>query len=215
MRRLLEQQRFDSLSVADVLESASVSRASFYFYFASKQDLLHALVRDAVSQGRESAEPWIGKQIEPLEALRHGVTDGARRWRANAGVLMAIVENFGSDEGLRALWLQQMDMFTDAATERILADPVASARLAGRDVRAIAAALTWMAERLYYLAVSGVAPFDDQDVLVETLTGAWVDMVYGGPANAKGDVASPPRRTGRRSRPTGSQAGASRKSGHA
>jgi AcrR family transcriptional regulator len=178
-RQLLDARRFDALSVADILAEASVSRASFYFYFASKQEVLAELVRAAVQEGQEAAEPWLQEQLEPRAALRAGVTDGAHRWRANAGVLTAIVENFGSDDGLRALWLEQMDLFTEAATQRIGADPVARRHLAGQDVRAMAASLTWMGERLYYLAARGIAPFDDEDVLVTTLTNAWVAIVYG------------------------------------
>ncbi|MGV9306188.1 TetR/AcrR family transcriptional regulator [Nonomuraea sp. NPDC003727] len=178
-RDLLERHRFDTLSVADILTAAEVSRASFYFYFPSKQAVLGELVREAVAQGQQAAQPWIGHEQEPVAALRSGVSDGARLWRDNAGVLMAIVESWGSDADLRALWLAQMDLFTDAAAARIQADPRALERLGDVDVRAVAASLTWLGERLYYLAASGVPPFDDEQVLVDTLTKAWTSLLYG------------------------------------
>jgi len=118
-RELLRESRFDSLSVADILDAAGVSRASFYFYFPSKQAVLGDLVREAVAQGQQAARPWTDQELDPITALRAGVTDGARLWRENAGVLMAIVESWGSDEGLRELWLEQMNLFTEAATARI------------------------------------------------------------------------------------------------
>ncbi|NUT10192.1 MAG: TetR/AcrR family transcriptional regulator [Nonomuraea sp.] len=181
-RELLRQRRFDTLSVADILTAAEVSRASFYFYFPGKQAVLGELVREAVSQGQEAAQPWIGGEQDPVAALRSGVRDGARLWSANAGVLMAIVESWGSDDDLKALWLQQMDLFTEAATARIEADPEVRARLGDPRVRAVAASLTWLGERLYYLAAAGVPPFDDEDVLVDTLTNAWTSILYGHPA---------------------------------
>jgi AcrR family transcriptional regulator len=178
-RELLRQRRFDTLSVADILTAAEVSRASFYFYFPSKQAVLGDLVRQAVTQGQEAAQPWIDGQLDPIAALRAGVRDGARLWRTNAGVLMAIVESWGSDEGLRALWLEQMNLFTDAATARIQSDPHARQRLRNVDVRAVAAALTWTGERLYYLAAAEVPPFDNEEILVDTLTNAWTSLLYG------------------------------------
>jgi AcrR family transcriptional regulator len=178
-RELLREHRFDALSVADVLAAAGVSRASFYFYFPSKQAVLGELVREAVAQGRQAARPWIDEERDPVSALRAGVADGARLWRENAGVLMAIVENWGSDEGLRELWLGQMDLFTDAAAARIDADPRARRRLGSMDARAVAASLTWLGERLYYLAAAAVPPFDDEKVLIDVLTNAWVSTLYG------------------------------------
>ncbi|MET8144852.1 TetR/AcrR family transcriptional regulator [Sphaerisporangium sp. NPDC005288] len=178
-RELLRQHRFDALSVADILTAAEVSRASFYFYFPSKQAVLAELVRQAVTQGQQAAQPWIDGQQDPVTALRAGVTDGARLWRANAGVLMAIVENWASDEDLRTLWLEQMDLFTDAAAARVESDPHARRRLAGQDIRTVAASLTWLGERLYYLAAAGVPPFDDEEVLIDVLINAWTSLLYG------------------------------------
>lgn len=178
-RELLRERRFDTLSVADILDAAGVSRASFYFYFPSKQAVLADLVREAVAQGQQAARPWTDREQDPVSALRSGVTDGARLWRDNAGVLMAIVESWGSDEELRELWLEQMNLFTEAATARIESDPVAGPRLGSTRARAAAASLTWMGERLYYLAAASVPPFDDEEVLIETLTTAWTSILYG------------------------------------
>jgi len=177
-RDLLGQRRFDSISVADIIAAAGVSRASFYFYFPSKQAVLAELVRRAVNQGQQAAQPWIDGEQDPIEALRSGITAGADLWRANAGVLTAIVESWGSDEQLRQLWLQQMETFTDIAVARIQADPEILRHLDGLDVRAVAASLTWLGERLYYLAAANVPPFDDQDTLIDTLTHAWVRTLY-------------------------------------
>jgi hypothetical protein len=94
-------------------------------------------------------------------------------------VLTAIVESWGSDEQLRELWLQQMETFTDAAVARIQADPDVLRHLSGLDVRAVAASLTWLGERLYYLAAANVPPFTDRDILVDTLTHAWIRTLYG------------------------------------
>jgi TetR/AcrR family transcriptional regulator, ethionamide resistance regulator len=182
LRGLLRERTFDTLSVAEIITAAGVSRASFYFYFAGKQAVLAELVRRAVSAGHEAAQPWVQAKAGPRETLRAGIDAGAGLWLCNAAVLRAIVESWSSDPQLRELWLAQMTTFTDAAIARIeadrRADPAVEARLDGVDVQALAASLTWTGERLYYLAACGVPPFDDRAVLVNTLTHLWVSALY-------------------------------------
>nr|BFE65690.1 hypothetical protein GCM10020063_102160 [Dactylosporangium thailandense] len=297
LRELLDTRTFDSLSVAEIIAAAGVSRASFYFYFPSKQAALAELVRRAVGAGHVAAEPWLSsaaplaephavgasagpppgaagasagsppgaagalagsppgaagalagpppgaagdraaarqgaadprpsapgssmvegapgpqtaaglpevpglqtaaglpevpglqtaaglpevpgpqtaagppEALGPREALRHGIAAGADLWLANAGVLRAIVESWASDAQLRELWLAQMDTFTAATLARIADEP----GLEGADLPALAASLTWLGERLYYLAASRIPPFDDREVLVDTLTHLWI-----------------------------------------
>ena len=79
-------------------------------------------------------------------------------WRTNGPILRAIVENWQSEPRLRA----------DAA-----------AHLAGHDVTAVASGLTWLGERLYYLAACGIPPFDDENALVNTLVNIRVSTLYG------------------------------------
>ena len=176
---MLESKRFVEISVAAIIRTSEVSRASFYFYFASKQAVLAELVRDAVTEGMQAAEPWIATDQDPIPALRSGVRSGAELWQRNAGVLKAIVENWGTDDELRRLWLDQMNVFTQAAAARIRADPVALEHLNGLQIEAVAASLTWLGERMYYLAAAEVPPFNDKSVLIETLTNFWTSSLYG------------------------------------
>jgi TetR/AcrR family transcriptional regulator, ethionamide resistance regulator len=173
-RQLLEERRFDEISVADILGAAGVSRGTFYFYFARKHEVLAALVRDAVQRGHEAARPWLTHEGEDERraAVRHGISEGAALWREQAPVLRAIVENWRGDPELTALWLGQMNSYTDATAARIETDTGASAY-------PLAAALTWLGERLYYLAALDITPFDNQDTLVDVLTHIWMTSIYG------------------------------------
>jgi TetR/AcrR family transcriptional regulator, ethionamide resistance regulator len=175
---LLARKSFGDLAVGDILAAAGVSRGSFYFYFDSKHDVLAELVRRAVAAGHAAAAPWLAGPDDPTAALRAGITAGAALWRASAPVLRAIVENWRTDPRLEALWTEQMQTFTDAAVAQISADPRARQRLAGQDIPALASALTWLGERLYYLAATGTPPFDDQDTLVATLLHIWTTTLY-------------------------------------
>jgi AcrR family transcriptional regulator len=179
--RLLSEHSFTDLAVSDILRVAAVSRGSFYFYFDSKQAVLAELVRRAVGRGHVAAEPWLASPADPVAALRAGITAGAELWQASAPVLRAIVENWRADPRLTELWLEQMRTFTDATIAQIAADPRATQNLAGQDVEAIASALTWLGERLYYLAATGTPPFDDTGTLVRTLLHIWTSTLYASP----------------------------------
>ncbi|MEU1722784.1 helix-turn-helix domain-containing protein [Nonomuraea sp. NPDC005692] len=184
-RRLLDERRFDELSVADILAAAQVARGSFYFYFASKHEVLAELVRRAIARGHEVAQPWLTHD-EPDQrraSVRHGISQGARLWREEAPVLRAIVENWRTDPELTALWHDQMASFTAVTTERITTEHVTTGGATAPDVdpAALGAALTWLGERLYYLATLDVAPFNDEDTLIEVLTHIWMTSLYGEP----------------------------------
>lgn len=175
---LLASHSFGDLAVSDILKSAGVSRGTFYFYFDSKQAVLGELVRRAVAQGRAAAAPWLANPADPVAALRAGITAGAELWRASAPILRAIVENWRTDPRLTTLWLEQMQSFTNATVAQITADPRATEILSGQDITAVASALTWLGERLYYLAATSTPPFDDQDTLVSTLVHVWTSVLY-------------------------------------
>jgi TetR/AcrR family transcriptional regulator, ethionamide resistance regulator len=184
---LLAQQRFDELSVADILSAARVSRASFYFYFESKYAVLAELVRRAVHEAQNVAQPWVEQEgMSPEQTLQAGTEQGLHLWLNHAPVLRAIVEHWRSDERLSALWMEMMDGFTAAATQRIEHD-----RAAGRapqtsvDAATLASTLTWMSERIYYLAAIGHPAFRDEQQVIRALTDVWLSVIYSGPPSHK------------------------------
>jgi TetR/AcrR family transcriptional regulator, ethionamide resistance regulator len=185
--RLLADRRFDELPVSDILAAASVSRGSFYFYFEGKHAVLAELVRQAVSEGRAAARPWLAHAGDqhPGPAIREGTIAGAALWKDKAGILRAIVENWRSDEELAQLWTGLMRTFTDAAVDRVEQDRRDGiAPTTHADLAAVASALTWLNERVFYLAAIGVAPFDDERCVVDVLTEIWTASFYGQPSTS-------------------------------
>jgi TetR/AcrR family transcriptional regulator, ethionamide resistance regulator len=90
---LLESGDFASVSVADLAERADISRATFYFYFASKQALLGAVVARAVHDLEQrlidQSDPQAGT---PAERVTRTVQAAADLWHEHRAVLLASVE---------------------------------------------------------------------------------------------------------------------------
>ena len=180
-RELLETHRFADLSVATILSTSGAAKGSFYFYFASKEDLLAALVQEAVGAALDAAENWtvVDSDRDPIEALRAGTLAGAQLWRKHSAILRAIVEATGTDAPLDKMWRTQMDRFTQVALRRLDGDAEAAAWLVERDPLPIVTALTWLGERVYYLSATNTAPFTTERVVVDVLTDAWALALYG------------------------------------
>lgn len=180
--RLLESRLFAELSVAEVIAEAGVSRASFYFYFASKYDLLASVSARAIDEVYDVTAPWLERGDEPpREVLETAIRGAVGGWRRHGPVLRAIVDASSSSPAIDQTWRRLMSRFIDGAAAQIERERAAGvAPAGGADARTLAAALTWMTERSLYLLVSGGEPrFDDERRLVETLTSVWWQAIYG------------------------------------
>jgi AcrR family transcriptional regulator len=183
--RLMATRPFGELSVADILEEAEVSRASFYFYFASKHALLARLAERISTDVFGLSQAWLaGDRVDsgedPRTELRASIAGALGVWEQHTPVLRAVIESGPQAEAAFRLWEQLMTAFTAAATARIERDRAAGlAPAGGPDARTLAASLMWMTERALYLAITGGEPaFADRERLVETLADVWWRAVY-------------------------------------
>lgn len=180
--RLLATRRFSDLSVADILAEAGVSRASFYFYFASKYAALSAVSERAIDDVYAVSQSWLQRADgePPLSALEEAMHGALTQWRTHGPVLRAVVEATVSAPQIDALWHRLIGRFVSAATAQIERERDAGVAPDGMDAQTLAAMLTWMTERALYLAVSASAPqFADEDRLAQTLAGVWWRAIYG------------------------------------
>jgi AcrR family transcriptional regulator len=183
MQRLLASKRLEQLTVADVLGEAGISRASFYFYFESKQAVAAALLESVMGRLFEAARHWFDYEGDaPQEALRTALRGVEDAWREHAPVVNAAVEGWRSTLEVGDLWGPLITGFTDAAADRIERDRATGLAPPGPDARALAAALVWMDERCYYLATAGgtEASLEPEGAVSDMLAEIWLRAVYGG-----------------------------------
>ncbi len=177
--RLLADASLEELSVGQLAREAGVSRASFYFYFESKQAVLAALLDAVIGEISEAAAPWLERaESPPPEALRQAVEGSVGVWRRHGAVLRAAVESSRSSPEIGELWRSQIGAFIDAAAAQIERDRDAGVAPAdGLDAHALAAALIWMNERTFYVMTLEDDRSGDAQ-LIDTVAAVWLRAVY-------------------------------------
>jgi len=173
--RLVSEGSFHDTPISSIASEAGLSRPGFYFYFASKDELLAELVARTLARSLERwSEVIDGPIVDPEETVYSVVQRSAEMWEDRPLVLSAAVELFSRVPTIREQWLQAI---VDAREP--LADLIVKlTRLPeNRDparARDLAESLIWMFERSFYVATFQGAGRNDYQALTKTITNAWV-----------------------------------------
>jgi len=178
---LLASIPLHDLSVAQIIERAGISRATFYFYFESKFAVVAALVKQSIAEIYAASQPTLRSKPGPerIAALSQRVRDSARVWDAHRPVLGATVENWHAYPELRSLWLEMIGGLTEAIALEIEHDRKGGLAPPGPDPRALAALLAWSTERcLYLIGLEELVPAGERDARLDALTQMWLTVMY-------------------------------------
>lgn len=174
--RLLASHQFAEAQISDLAREAGLSRASFYFYFASKQALLSAVIADALSGFRQ----LLGDQLEgaelrsPAELIAGTVRAATDLWWEHQVVLVASVE-LGAE--LHDVYDRNMGTIADMGDRT-----VSLLRKAGhfrdltheREAAELVTALILMTERNFYDLARRSAAREEFDEWRAILTTIWL-----------------------------------------
>ncbi|MCT2172976.1 TetR/AcrR family transcriptional regulator [Dietzia cinnamea] len=188
----LKTTALDDISVADLTESAGITRSAFYFYFDSKAaavGVLLAMVQDEADAAVETAVRGEGnfrtRVTAALERLTDRVLDKAHIYRA---LLTARSKHAQTrdlwDDGRRALAVQ--------IAEFLRAERAAGRAPEGVDADALAVGLIHINETV--LEQLAYDPGRPREPLLTVAADMWVRTVYGRPDPAV-DPATDPGRT--------------------
>jgi AcrR family transcriptional regulator len=179
--RLLQTKSLHEISVAQILREAGVSRAAFYYYFASKHDVVASLLAQVFDQIFASIEPWAGGfEHSSPEVLRRSLLTGVDLWTQQGHILAAAIENMNTAPQLRKLWVAFLDRFTEAVAHEIERERTDGTAPPGPPARAIAGALVWGSERVLYLGLRGLDPaVDGVAAAGDALLELWFASIYG------------------------------------
>ena len=189
----LRTTALDDISVADLTESAGITRSAFYFYFDSKAaavGALLAMVQDEANAAVETAVRGEGdfrtRVTAALERLTDRVLDKAHIYRA---LLTARSKHAQTrdlwDDGRRALAVQ--------IAEFLRAERAAGRAPEGVDADALAVGLIHINETV--LEQLAYDPGRPREPLLTVAADMWVRTVYGRPDPAVDPAADPGRTT--------------------
>jgi AcrR family transcriptional regulator len=185
---LLAERRLHEISVDDLARGAGISRPTFYFYFASKDAVLLALLDRMVAESHERR----GDVMERFDADPHGVLREAtaavyETFRTHRAATLAAADARASSAEIRELWARVMDGFVAETTLVIETERARGNAPPGLDAGALATALNLMNERVMHAALERSQPAVAADEVVDTLVAVWISAIYGANATPPGE----------------------------
>ncbi|MEU5696104.1 TetR/AcrR family transcriptional regulator [Actinosynnema sp. NPDC020468] len=176
--RLLRTRALEDIAVDELASGAGISRSTFYFHFASREAVLHALATSVLDELYEAASSWLRRGSEPPEdAIRRALGASLAVWRAHGPVLRAAAR--AVDDGMRAFWAGVGKKFVDATAQQIALERAEGTAPDGPDPRSLAAVLVSMNEQAFLARTTARRSARKDRDLVDTLTWVWLNSVYG------------------------------------
>jgi AcrR family transcriptional regulator len=172
---ILRDTPLADVAVRDILERAGVSRATFYFYFASKYAPVATLFRGILEDVLAVFDRyWASAEGgDPAAGLRDALAASYTLFAANAPLLRAVADA-RADPEIGEAFHAMIDRLIAMAQAKIERDAAAG------DAHALAAAMIWMNERCFYLHSLGAgSPWADDDEMLDALAAVWAGTVYG------------------------------------
>ncbi len=160
----------DAMTVESIANAAGINRATLYFYFRSKNDVLAALVERAVNEltsGVATSDRAAGSAgaVAITEAIRRT----ALLWKTHGAVLRAAVDLTPSVETIAELWNRARTQVEQSCLAIVLPGTADDDELADR-LPAVIRALVAMTEREFYTTF---ARDEDLDESVDVLSLIW------------------------------------------
>ena len=177
--RLLDGRAIDDISIEELATGAGISRSNFYFYFASKEDVLLALLDRVITEveHRVAALPR-DFEHDPAVAWRRSIGVFVEVFTAHRGVSVAAIGARGRSAEILALWSGSMKAWVDFSTEVIGAEQKRGAAPAGIEARDLAVSLNLMNERVLVASLGDEALAVAPDAVLDVLAGIWVRSIY-------------------------------------
>lgn len=160
------------MTIETITKAVGITRGAFYFYFASKNAVLAALVARTVATLRTEIEA-ADASGEPALALRRSIDQTRDMWRDHGNVMRAAVELSPTVEAVGESWHSAVaairDITRGIGRRAGLADDHGPT-----GAHAITTALVWMTERAFYQASKAGSSLDDT---AATLTHLWLNAL--------------------------------------
>jgi TetR/AcrR family transcriptional regulator, ethionamide resistance regulator len=169
--KLLATRGYADMTVGDIAEGAGITRGALYFYFASKQDVLIALVAQTVQALQEKSGAALADTAPVDDVISTALERTAQLWREHGPVMRMAVDLASTVREIDLLWTGTADVFIEAISGVLSRGGVPSGDGPGNS-SALARALCWMIERSFYQASK--ISVDDLDDAKLTCQAVWM-----------------------------------------
>ena len=177
--RLLEDRTLSEISIEDLAHGAGISRPTFYFYFASKDAVLLALLDRVVEQAQTAAGDVLDHLAEdPRARWREAISAFYQAFRSHRAVTLACAQVRCTNPEVRQLWATVMEGWVHCTATAIDAERERGAAPAGLPARDLAVALNSMNERVLYATFSDDGPAIAESSVVDVLLNVWLNSIY-------------------------------------
>jgi AcrR family transcriptional regulator len=170
---LLATRGYADMTVGEIAEAAGMTRGALYFYFASKQDVLIALVARTVQALQEKSAAALTATGPVAEVISTALERTVQLWREHGLVMRTAVDLSSTVPEIDQLWTGTADVFADAIAAVLHRAGVPTGNGPG-DATALGRALCWMIERSFYQASRN--SIDDLDDAKDTCQTVWMRM---------------------------------------
>ncbi len=178
--RLLDGRTLDDIPIEELASGAGISRSNFYFYFASKDDVLLALLDRVITevQHRVAALPR-DFEHDPAAAWRRSIGVFVEVFSQHRAVSVAAIGARGRSPEIQALWSGSMQTWVDFSSDVIAAEQARGASPSDIPAHDLAVSLNLMNERVLVAALADEPLAVASDALLDVLSAIWVRSIYG------------------------------------
>ncbi|WP_028984757.1 TetR/AcrR family transcriptional regulator [Sporichthya polymorpha] len=153
LAQLLQEATLDELRIAEILKAAKVSRGTFYFYYASKEDAFAALLDQVYARGVPAFETLFANDATRRPpALREAIATWLNFTPADAAVFRTAIEEWPRHAAIREVHLGAQRRLAAAVTKLIEDTHRDAASSLDVPAATLGSALVWTLERAWYEA---------------------------------------------------------------
>ncbi|MCF8571336.1 TetR/AcrR family transcriptional regulator [Gordonia sp. HY002] len=180
--RLLADTSLQDLTVAQILPVAGLSRANFYHYFASKHDVLVALVARIFDQSYGGEAPWSSSPgRDRARQMGLSLASTLEMWSQHGAVIGAVIEHMHSQPAVGAAWQKTFARFVDTVAGQIRYEREAGRAPDGAPAEMVASLLVGAVERTFYVSTRGLDPrLPAVEDIADSLRALNEAAIYGG-----------------------------------
>lgn len=144
--RLFAERGYHPTSVAEIVAALGVGKGVFYWYFASKEELMVEILRSSHHSLRKRQQAAIADEPDPLRRIELGIR-ASLQWFCEHREFFAIIQLAAADETFAPV-LRRNDDVALGDTTRHVKEAIADGRVADLDPDMLARAIHGVIGRL-------------------------------------------------------------------